>query len=193
MLALDGTAVLVSSISTFGVLGVGMLGYLGIRAQLTKAAVMNTEQHSGVAKAVRSMENTIKDVDATLGLLVATQGFPLFKNTPEGSLIWANSAALELLGLPFDELADPVVWPSVIHPDDRQRIVENWTHQIESGRQAPAIVYRYVHPITGVVTKVRGRSRPIFDDDGEIREWVSMVVPLELQDKEKPFHVEQRR
>lgn len=185
LVGLEGTPIVVSAISTIGVIGVGFLGYLGIRSQLTKSTDMNTVQHGGVANAVRSMESTLKDVDATLGLLVSTQGFPLFKSTGDGLLIWANSAALELLGLPFEDLADSNIWPTVIHPEDRDRVKANWDHQIESGRPAPAIMFRYVHSSSGKVTTVRGMSRPIFEPDGEIREWVSMVVPLygELDNK----------
>lgn len=185
ILALDGTAITVSTISTLGVIGVGVIGYLGVKAQLTKTTDMNTAHHWNVSGAVRSMQSTLKDVDATIGLLVSTQGYPMFKNTPEGALIWANSAAFELLGLPFDELSNPFRWTAIIHPEDRDRVKENWDHQIETGIPAPSIVYRYVHPLTGVITKVRGRSRPIVDDFGDIQEWVSMVIPVDNQDEEE--------
>jgi PAS domain S-box-containing protein len=181
--ALDSTPIVVSLISTIGVLGVGLLGYLGIKTQIVKSNDMNTSQHGEVAVAVRSMESLLRDVDATIGLLVSMQGFPLFKNTIEGTLIWANSPALELLGLPFDQLADPTVWPTIIHPDDRARVTANWWRQMNEGQPSPAITFRYVHPITGNVTKVRGMSRPVHDTTGDIREWVSMIVPVD--DKEE--------
>lgn len=184
ILASGTTDIVVSLISTLGVVGVGVIGYMGIKAQIQKSNDLNTSQHGDVAKVVRVMSGTLKDVDATIGLLVSTQGFPMFKNTPDGSLIWANSAALELLGLSFDQLSDPMVWPTVLHPEDRIRVTDNWNSQILTGRQHPPIIYRYVHPVTGDVTRVRGLSRPIKDDSGTIIEWVSMVVPLNDEEKD---------
>lgn len=179
---LEGTPIAVSLISTIGVIGVGFIGYLGIRAQLSKANDMNTSQHAGVYEMVKNIEMAIKDVNASIGLLISTQGFPMLKNNVEGKLIWANAAALDLLGLSFEDLADPEKWPLAIHPNDRTRVVDHWYDQLNLGRQLPAIEYRYIHPMTGHITYVRGMSRPILDPKGELREWVSMVVPL--HDKE---------
>jgi PAS domain S-box-containing protein len=178
LIALDGTAILVSGISTLGLIVVGVIGYLGIKAQLTKSNDMNTSQHGEVYGIVKHMVATLKDLDATIGLLISTQGFPVFKNTQDGRLIWANSAALELLGLPFDELSKDEIWPTVIHEEDRERVTSNWFRQIETQKQQPPITYRYVHPITKNQIEVRGMSRPVFDQDGSVREWVSVVVPL---------------
>lgn len=182
ILALDGTAISIALIAGL----VTLIGaWIGIVPALKKLSLdvrnldtANASQHGEVAGLVQRMDRTLKDVDATLGLLVTTQGFPLFKNTPEGHLIWANSAALELLGLSFDELSDPSVWPRVVHPEDRERVIAIWNKQVSDGRPAPAIIFRYVHPVDGDVIHVRGLSRPIFDADGSVREWVSMVVPL---------------
>jgi PAS domain S-box-containing protein len=178
ILALDGTVIAASLISTIGVLGVGLMGYLGIRTKITESNELNTSQHGDVASVVRSMESLLRDVDATIGLLVSTQGFPLFKNTAEGALIWVNAAALELLGMTFEELADPHGWQAAIYPEDRDRVNQNWVDQMSVEHPLAAITFRYQHPLSGKITKVRAMSRPVRNRDGDIREWVSMVVPL---------------
>jgi len=57
---------------------------------------------------------------------------------------WANPRALELLGLPLDQLTDRLA-NDVVHPEDRKQAAER-AGEIISGRPAPPIRYRVVRP-----------------------------------------------
>src|SRR5262245_34352604 len=65
-------------------------------------------------------------------------------------------------------------WAAALHPDDRQRVLENW-QQVVRDKTLLDIDYRVRHR-DGAYGYVRAVGTPIKNCDGSVREWVGAVV-----------------
>jgi PAS domain S-box-containing protein len=63
-------------------------------------------------------------------------------------------------------------WLDVIHPDDRERIAEQWRGAARA-RSPFGVEYR-VHHVSGEWRWVAERAVPLFDPDGAVIEWIGM-------------------
>ncbi len=192
ILALDGTAITITTITTTGAVIGGWLAYKGIKAQLaaqTHTLTSSVEQRSdAVADKVNAhldngLHTTLKRLDAKLtenGVMVAavvkTQDKPILKTEPGGALIFANPAAMKLLGMTQTELSGDG-WVRAVHPDDQRRVFTEWYDCVAAKREFGPMVYRYLHPTTKQVTMVEAVAVPVTDLDGEILSWIATVIP----------------
>jgi len=103
-----------------------------------------------------------------LGFLLERTPVGIFENGADGVRRYVNQRWLELAGVPEGE--DPGSdWASVLHPDDRERVVRDWAAAIAVGSEYAAR-YRYVRP-DGTVTWVDVTAVPIRSSSGDVSRW----------------------
>jgi len=68
---------------------------------------------------------------------------------------------------PQDFYRDPELWAKTVHPEDRDRALENY---IEACRKKKAYLYEYrvIHKDTGQIRWVRDHGMPVTDEDGRL-------------------------
>jgi diguanylate cyclase (GGDEF)-like protein/PAS domain S-box-containing protein len=84
---------------------------------------------------------------------------------PEGATYYVSPQVRELLGIsPADYIGRADVWESLIHPDDRERMISDYESFVRTG-QPEAGDYRYLRP-DGSIVWVHDRSKMVRDQDG---------------------------
>ena len=81
---------------------------------------------------------------------------------------------LEFFGQSLEQLPD---WSSLLHPDDRERVVSLWRHSVETGQ--PYDVEHRARRADGVYRWVHSRGRPLRDTEGRIIRWCTMITDID--------------
>ena len=98
-----------------------------------------------------------------------------YRTDATGACIWVNAKWSELTGMSFaDALGEG--WRRAIHPDDRQRLFEEWSH-LPKERALFCSEYRYLRP-DGSVRWVLGRATEQFDDSGKLIGFIGVCVDI---------------
>ena len=84
----------------------------------------------------------------------------------------------EIAGVPEDEVKG-LRWLEVIHPDDLEQVGEVWAAAVRDG--APVEASFRVRYSDGEYRWVLGRSAPLRNPDGSVREWVGMLIDIHAQ------------
>ncbi|MFC7738547.1 PAS domain S-box protein [Roseomonas sp. GCM10028921] len=87
---------------------------------------------------------------------------------PEGNIIEVSSRGTSITGLPLEQLVGNG-WLSVLHPDDRPRLLEVWPQSVRSGK--PFDTEYRVQLATGDYRWFRARAMPRRDASGSIMRW----------------------
>lgn len=197
ILALDGTAIVVSIISSTAPVLVAIVGgwfaYKGIKTQVEstttdlKSTVMDHADQAadkvsahldnGLHTTLMRLDSKLTENGVMVDAIVKTQDRPIFKTEPSGALIYANPAAVKMLGMTVAELTGDG-WVRAVHPEDRDRVFKEWRESIRTKREFGPVIYRYIHPTTREETLVEAVATPWMDLDGDILSWVATVVPL---------------
>ncbi|MBD2313722.1 response regulator [Desertifilum sp. FACHB-1129] len=102
-----------------------------------------------------------------------------------GAIAWVASPTGEMLqeqpqwsaftGQPYEALKG-WGWLNAIHPDDRDRTLEQW--QTAVLQRTPFEFERRVRQANGEYCLMRSSARPILEADGKLREWVGVELNL---------------
>lgn len=99
----------------------------------------------------------------------------IFRTDTDGQTTYVNPTWSKISGLSADEaLGDG--WLKVVHPDDRERINENWEVATKQ-RLKNTADYRFVHP-DGSIVWVIGQAVPEMNVDGEIIGYVGTITDI---------------
>lgn len=105
--------------------------------------------------------------------------------TAVSSLIWTNDALGHMAGEQpgwstftgqTHEQYQGYGWSDAVHPDDAQRTVDAWQEAVAERRMF--IFEHRVRRHDGVYRLFAIRAAPVFDDSGEIREWVGVHTDI---------------
>jgi len=91
-----------------------------------------------------------------------------------GAPEFVNRKMLEFFGQSLEQLAD---WSSLIHPDDRERVVNLWRRSVESGH--PYDVEHRARRADGVFRWIHARGQPLRDREGRIVRWCNMLTDVD--------------
>jgi len=100
---------------------------------------------------------------------------PTFEVDGTGKVTWVNRAYVEEFGLSLDDISGHK-WMAPIHPEDRERVVREWSHIVSDQRQG-SIQYKARfkdEPYRDLDVIVY----PIFDHDGACLGWVGYAKML---------------
>ncbi len=98
--------------------------------------------------------------------------------TPGGEVEFVNQQLLDYTGKTREELSD---WRPLMHPDDRERVMFQWTRSIQTGN-AYEIEHR-IRRADGVYRWFQVRGRPLRDTEGRIVRWYNLVTDIDERKK----------
>ena len=116
----------------------------------------------------------------------------VYETDPAGRFVYVNEQWSELTGVDA-ATAQYADWASVVHPEDRERVVAEWERSQEETRPF-SLEYRYLRP-DGSAVWVWCRAVKLTDDRGEVTGYlgtcsdtvVSPTVDRALEEAEKRF------
>jgi PAS domain S-box-containing protein len=130
---------------------------------------------SSLRDAINRIENTMCNLQASDHLLLNLSEIAHFQTDQNGNCIWANLAYCNLTALDLIDIKGHG-WISVVHPEDRKVVTEEWERTIEEKRQFN-MTYRYM-TTSGKVFPVRVHAILNFNTRGEIVGALGSVFPL---------------
>jgi len=135
------------------------------RTELEKAF----EEIKQRTEAARRSERALRDVVNTVPAYV-------WSTSPEGHVDFVNDRWLQFTGLASDE-AFGWKWETVVHPDDRTRIVADWHTALKNGRamESEARVRR----ADGEYCWWFIRNVPLGDETGKLVRWYGTAIDIE--------------
>src|SRR5258706_6251404 len=93
-----------------------------------------------------------------------------------GAPEFVNRKMLEFFGQSLEQLPD---WSSLIHPDDRERVVSLWRRSLETGQ--PYDVEHRARRADGVYRWIHARGEPLRDPEGRIVRWCNMLTDVDAR------------
>jgi PAS domain S-box-containing protein len=107
--------------------------------------------------------------------LVQASSQAVWRTNADGALLGDSPSFRELTGM---SLADwhGERWLDFIHPEDRARVIEGW-ERARPAREPYAVEYRLRRP-DGSYTWTLSRMAPVFDDQGELAEWIGACTDI---------------
>ncbi len=99
----------------------------------------------------------------------------VFVSGADGGCTFVNQRWCELTGLSHDEAMGDG-WIAALHPDDRDRVLAEWTAAAGVGRDS-ITEYRFLHP-DGTARWIQGFAAAHRDADGEVVGWVGTCLDL---------------
>jgi formate hydrogenlyase transcriptional activator len=118
-------------------------------------------------QAVRASEERLRLIVDNIPGLIGTRA-------ATGEPEFVNRQMLEFFGQSLEQLPD---WTSLIHPDDRERVVNLWRRSIETGQ--PYDVEHRAKRADGVFRWLHARGQPLRDADGRIIRWCIMLTDVD--------------
>lgn len=103
----------------------------------------------------------IKKLEALQKSILNISEIPTFETDSRGACTFANKASLDLLGRTFEELKN-FGWLNIIHPEDRQKVKDEWDAAIRDRRNFE-LTFRIVCK-EHIVYRVFCESHPIHGD-----------------------------
>src|SRR5258708_13541018 len=88
-----------------------------------------------------------------------------------GAPEFLNRQLLEFFAQSLEQLPD---WSSLIHPDDRERVVSLWRRSVETGQ--PYDVEHRARRADGVYRWIHARGQPLRDHEARIVRWGNMLT-----------------
>ena len=138
--------------------------YLKVLPLRVKAALEN-----------RQARRALEQSEERFRSLSASSPIGIFQTDAAGACVYTNDRWQEIYGLSAAEaLGDG--WAKTIHPDDRERVFEQW-RKSAANRTEFSLEFRLLRP-TGECRHVHARSRPILTKQGEVTGHVGTVEDI---------------
>jgi PAS domain S-box-containing protein len=142
-----------------------------VGASLIVIALVDTRRRLEVKnRKAEELFNTRLTVDSIPGMVGTL--------TPDGQVEFQNSRLLAYLGRTSEQMTD---WPSIVHPMDRDRVVDAWLHSTKTG--APLDVEHRGIVADGSYRWFSNRGLPMFDKSGKILRWFHLIIDTDDRKK----------
>jgi PAS domain S-box-containing protein len=130
--------------------------------------VTDVDDRKRAEEALRISELNFRMIVETLPSLVLTM-------TAAGELEFVNRRRVtEFFGKGPEELKD---WVSVVHPEDRPRIVSQWAHSIETGKELDVEVR--LSRANNVYRWTNFRHVPLRSEDSQVLRWYCLITDID--------------
>ncbi len=117
----------------------------------------------------KQAEDALRESERRFRFLIDSISHVVWAARPDGTTEYCNCRALDYLGRTFGRMKD-WIWVESIHPDDRQRVLEDWRRSLETGVEH-RIEARVRNGITGEYRWFLTQAVPQRDEDGNIVRW----------------------
>jgi PAS domain S-box-containing protein len=116
----------------------------------------------------------LRDSEQGFRLIVGSIPGLVWTMTAGGEVEFVNQQLLDYTGETREELRD---WRPLMHPDDRERVMFQWTRSIQTGN-AYEIEHR-IRRADGVYRWFQVRGRPLRDMEGHMVRWYNLVTDID--------------
>jgi two-component system CheB/CheR fusion protein len=116
-------------------------------------------------------ETALRENEERFRALVEASAQIVWSADADGVVIDDSPSWRAFTGQTFDEWKGQG-WATVLHPDDRDRVVDMWRRAVALGTPIDS-EYRVRH-VSGEYRWTSVRAVPLWDDDGRVRGWVGM-------------------
>jgi PAS domain S-box-containing protein len=120
------------------------------------------------------VESRLKEREEYFHMITSISPTGLY-HSAANECVYANQRALEIAGLPPDEISNEA-WRAVLHPDDRERVIRDWSAAI-SQKQRYISEYRFLRS-DGQVVWVQGEAVPRLDGQGNVIGAVGAITDI---------------
>ena len=119
----------------------------------------------------------LKNSKAQLETILNTIPTVAWRGEPDGSINYFNRGWHQYTGLSPEE-SNGWGWTVIIHPDDKQRAMDQWLLQVLPSRKAAEIVAR-LRRFDGEYRWFMVRVEPFFDESGNVIHWYGAETDIE--------------
>lgn len=119
---------------------------------------------------LREAHLQLQEGELRLRTLASTVPEILFTTAPDGSLNYVSQSFVDYCGVPVAEAR--LHWRDVIHPDDRQSALEQWSQPLQAGAEFEAL-YR-MRRADGEYRWFKTHVRPVHSLAGDIVQWTGV-------------------
>jgi PAS domain S-box-containing protein len=120
-------------------------------------------------------EEAVRQSEERFRILTMQAPVGIFSTDEDGNCLFVNECWCTMAGLNAGE-AQGQGWQQALHPEDRQRVYEEWHSAIREGRQF-ACEYRFQSP-DGKVTWLFGTAVALRDDEGEVTSYLGTMTDI---------------
>lgn len=126
----------------------------------------------------REAEEQLKNSERNLRTTIETIPAFVFSALPDGSMDFASRSWFDYSGLSPEEVFG-WDWTAVVHPEDRDRALENWHESLVTGE--PRENEHRVRQANGEYRWFLARNSALRDEKGQIVRWYVVLVDIENQ------------
>jgi PAS domain S-box-containing protein len=126
----------------------------------------------------KQAEEQIRNNERNLRTTIDTIPAFVFSALPDGSIDFASRSWFDYTGL-SPESVFGWDWTTVVHPEDRDRTVENWRESLATGEPGEN-EYRF-RQANGEYRWILARNAALRDEKGHIVRWYGVLVDIENQ------------
>ena len=127
----------------------------------------------------KQAEEALRQAETRYRILVEQLPMIVYVNSPEdiGQMIYVSPQVESILGYtPHEWLKDPRFWQTVVHPDDRQRVLER-AGQSNLTRKQFDVDLRMIAK-DGHVVWLRDQAAPVLDQAGHTVQWQGLMIDV---------------
>jgi len=150
--------------------GIWLMGMIGI----TIASAIYLRQQ----RINQQAEDELRSQEALYASLTTASPIGVFQTDLRGTCQYVNERWSTITGLPLEQaLGDG--WAETLHPEDRQRVFDEWNRSVRE-RRSFNLEYRFNRQ-DGSIVWVYGQSAEIFDNKGNITGYVGTITDITLR------------
>jgi PAS domain S-box-containing protein len=143
--------------------------YVAIRADITERKRAEEELMVRTTK--------LEESEHRYRFLTDTMPQIMWSSKPDGNLDYFNQRWYDYSGMTFEETKD-WGWQPVVHPDDLENCVKQWTKSFKTGCDYE-VEYRFKRAADGAYRWHLGRAFPMPNEKGEIVQWVGTCTDID--------------
>ena len=125
---------------------------------------------------LKQAEAVLEQREHQLHELIETIPAMLWCNSPQGELTYINRKTSEFVGLDISQFAD-AGFRKTIHPDDVDRLLQVWTHSIETANRTAHVAR--LRRKDGVYRWHQHTAEAMRDADGNIVQWYGLSLDID--------------
>ena len=160
------------------VLGAGLMLTIIFAALLLGDSRREAYVRTQVEQRTRELEETVSALEESerrFGDLASLSPAGIFRTDGEGVCNYVNPAWCAMAGLTEEDALGPG-WRKAVHPDDLDGLTQGWFAAVGEGERFRG-EFRWLHKNSSVVW-VDAVAQPEFDDDGNVRGYIGVVLDV---------------
>ncbi|MGK7951134.1 MAG: PAS domain S-box protein [Xenococcaceae cyanobacterium] len=122
-------------------------------------------------------KQALKESEDELRLITEVIPQQIWTALPDGKVDYVNRRWKEFTGIPLKQMKDRG-WEIIVHPDDLERVKQNWTEAIKSGKKYN--IEARLRKKDGTYRWFLGRARPLRNKEGKILKWYGTNTDITL-------------